>query len=578
MKNSIKIILITLFTILFSGCNEPQKEEKFEWLAFTEQVYEKAKEKNKLILLDIGANWCHWCHVMDDSTYSNKTVQSFLTKNFILTKADQDERPDLYAAYRKWGWPATIIMNSKGEDILRLRGYQNPEKFISILKNVILHPEPITQKSIDQSESRLTIKELDELFKGTLDTLKGGYQWSNKSLYLNGINYALNQKSNPILYKWANLSIQNSRNILDTVWGGVYQYSARGNWNNPHYEKLLKYQARYISIFAKHFYNEKDSSSLNNANQIVGYCNRFLKNSTPLFYNSQNSDLVSGVHAENYYALDEQSRLKKGVPSIDNNIYLKENALLIQSFIHLWAATSDTTYLNQARNMVDYIMTHYRSENNLYLRSKKDKGIFSLTDNIEFLKTLNIMTQIFPEHDYLERSHELGKSIISNFKSANGLRSSIGQKAMRSNIVSTANLDAAIALNKLGYLTDNKKIIDFSRSIFNKLDVKALASSAATIPTLIEAKRLFAQEPYQAKLIIDKKIDNTGKTYLRKLILNSTLPVYFKAESIRSMTKENQQFYNEFSLNTLLMCTSTYCSMPITTETELDNFILTLNK
>src|SRR3989338_2696913 len=47
---------------------------KVNWLEWSDSAFKKAQEEDKPILLDISAVWCHWCHVMDETTYSDEDV------------------------------------------------------------------------------------------------------------------------------------------------------------------------------------------------------------------------------------------------------------------------------------------------------------------------------------------------------------------------------------------------------------------------------------------------------------------------------------------------------------------------
>ncbi len=92
------------------------------WQAWGEQTFRLAKELDRPILLDIGAIWCHWCHVMDERTYGNPEIAKFINENFIPTKVDRDARPDIDDRFqlivstltRHGGWPLTVFMTSSG--------------------------------------------------------------------------------------------------------------------------------------------------------------------------------------------------------------------------------------------------------------------------------------------------------------------------------------------------------------------------------------------------------------------------------------------------------------------------------
>src|SRR4051812_13176966 len=83
----------------------PVLAKQINWQPWTDQVFERAKEEHKFVILDLEAVWCHWCHVMDEKTYSNPTVANLLDAKYIALRVDQDSRPDLSNKYEDFGWP-----------------------------------------------------------------------------------------------------------------------------------------------------------------------------------------------------------------------------------------------------------------------------------------------------------------------------------------------------------------------------------------------------------------------------------------------------------------------------------------
>ena len=57
-------------------------------------AFEQAKREKKFILLDLEAVWCHWCHVMDETTYKTPEVIALIQSKYIPVRVDQDSRPD----------------------------------------------------------------------------------------------------------------------------------------------------------------------------------------------------------------------------------------------------------------------------------------------------------------------------------------------------------------------------------------------------------------------------------------------------------------------------------------------------
>src|SRR5271169_4001023 len=73
------------------------RHQPVQWHPWGDEVFARAKAENKPILLDIGAVWCHWCHVMDRESYEDAEVARLINENYIAVKVDRDERPDVDA-------------------------------------------------------------------------------------------------------------------------------------------------------------------------------------------------------------------------------------------------------------------------------------------------------------------------------------------------------------------------------------------------------------------------------------------------------------------------------------------------
>jgi len=112
------------------------------WQPWSDAAFAQAKEQKRFVLLDLEAVWCHWCHVMDENTYSDPAVINMLRKHYIVVKADQDARPDLSNRYEDYGWPATVVFNGDGQEIVKRQGYLAPDEMLSMLQAILDDPTP----------------------------------------------------------------------------------------------------------------------------------------------------------------------------------------------------------------------------------------------------------------------------------------------------------------------------------------------------------------------------------------------------------------------------------------------------
>src|SRR5690606_4728988 len=108
-----------------------------EFSAWEPASFERAASEDKLILINVIATWCHWCHVMDEQTFANPEVAALLAEHFVVIRVDSDARPDVSERYRAWGWPATAFLSPRAEPVLNLRGYRDPAVFAALLRELI---------------------------------------------------------------------------------------------------------------------------------------------------------------------------------------------------------------------------------------------------------------------------------------------------------------------------------------------------------------------------------------------------------------------------------------------------------
>src|SRR5262245_37471374 len=115
---------------------------KLHWTSWSDDILLQAKRERRFVLLDLEAVWCHWCHVMDVTTYKDPKVIALLKKKYLTVRVDQDSRPDLSNRYEDYGWPATVVFDAEGHEIVKRQGYLSPDEMASMLQAIIDDPTP----------------------------------------------------------------------------------------------------------------------------------------------------------------------------------------------------------------------------------------------------------------------------------------------------------------------------------------------------------------------------------------------------------------------------------------------------
>lgn len=434
------LALILVFSFVGISCNPQNKTENkstehsehkaggIKWEKWSDEVFERAKKENKCVILDLEAVWCHWCHVMEEITYSEPEVIDLISKGFIAVRVDQDSRPDLSNRYEDYGWPATIFFAPDGTEIAKRSGYIPPKPMAALLDAIIKDPTPgpsaDPDKVLTASESPFlapeVTKEAKEIFLTGYDKEQGGWGFSHKYMDWDSVEYcmtAASRQGDKEAEQMAKQTLQAQLQLMDPVWGGVYQYSAGGTWKEPHFEKIMSMQAENMRIYALAYTLWGNEEYLKTAKDIHRYLKDFLTSPEGAFYTSQDADLVKGKHSEDYFKLDDAARRSKGIPAVDKHIYARENGWVINALVTLYSASADEKYLQDAIKTTEWVITNRNLPGGGFRHDEKDSAGPYLGDNVAMANAFLKLYMATSDRKWLERSEETMKFIVENFVS-----------------------------------------------------------------------------------------------------------------------------------------------------------------
>jgi uncharacterized protein YyaL (SSP411 family) len=248
--------------------------QPIHWYPWGPEAFAAAQTADKPVLLDIGAVWCHWCHVMDGESYENPALAGFLNDHFICIKVDRDERPDVDARYQRavqtltqqGGWPLTAFLTPKGEvffggTYFPPDGQYGRPGFRSVLASVLdaYRARPDQVQAQAQAIRRVLEEHLDESAPGEVgpnmldaavdqmvrifDPVNGGF--GSQPKFPNPGALTL------LLHRWYDQPSEQARTMVDRTLqgmsrggmydqlaGGFHRYSVDARWIVPHFEKM----------------------------------------------------------------------------------------------------------------------------------------------------------------------------------------------------------------------------------------------------------------------------------------------------------------------------------------------------
>ncbi|HYS98798.1 MAG TPA: DUF255 domain-containing protein [Candidatus Dormibacteraeota bacterium] len=320
----------------------PNRASEITWHAWSQEAFDAARQTRRPILLSISAVWCHWCHVMDETTYSHPSVIELINRDYVPIRVDNDVRPDINQRYNMGGWPTTAFLTASG-DILTGGTYMPPDQMANALMRIadyyranqaeiasrVLDARKRAAAGVARSAGELEGRLVDEILESVTsayDPEYGGFGNAPKFPQTDAILLLLEQavlRSDDSLRQRAvhTLEKMTGGGTYDHVEGGFFRYSTTQDWSVPHYEKMLEDHAGLVLALSVAGMTEA-------LEKTVGYLDRVLRDpKSGLYAGSQDAD-------EHFYSMDADERANTPAPYVDRRVYTAWNSALAIAYLH----------------------------------------------------------------------------------------------------------------------------------------------------------------------------------------------------------------------------------------------------
>src|SRR3954449_586655 len=282
--------------------------QPIEWNEWGSEAFAKAKQENKPILLDIGAVWCHWCHVMDRESYEDPAVAEILNREFIASKVDRDERPDVDSRYQaavqaisgQGGWPLTAFLTPDGRPFFG-GTYFPPENhygrpgFKHVLQTLatayrekhsdVIESAEHVMSAIDHAESfagrsgEISAGVVEAMVKSAIqsfDAQHGGFGSAPKfphpsvlDLLIDHCGHSGDEQALNVVTTTLDRMAQGG--VYDQLAGGFHRYSVDERWVVPHFEKMLYDNTELLRNYVHGFQRFVREDFLGTAKEMMGW-------------------------------------------------------------------------------------------------------------------------------------------------------------------------------------------------------------------------------------------------------------------------------------------------------------------
>jgi uncharacterized protein YyaL (SSP411 family) len=570
----------------------PNKAHLVQWRSWSPEVLEEARQKNRLVLLSLSAVWCHWCHVMDETTYSNDEIIAYINEHFVPVRVDADLRPDIDSLYNQGGWPSTAILTPQGE-VISGGSYIPPEEMLARLKRAAALFSTNRSTIADRLEELKAMKELGriretglrslpdkgdldkitEVLKNAFDNIHGGFGRNQKFPNPDAIDfllsrYARNKDESIKKIVTKTLDGMAKGGLYDKVEGGFFRYATKPDWSEPHYEKMLEVNAGLIRNYA-------DASLVFDSNDYLAVVRESIRFVQARLYDPASGALYGSQDAdESYY--DKRDRKDLRPPFVDQTTYTDSSSLMISALVAAYNATGETLYIDMAVKSAEFLLRNV---------SAGDEGVFHafrngaaslkglLSDNALFGSAMLDLYNTTGDRRYLRTAQEIGRLVSSRYeRSTKRLRSNpdsplnkpVTAGALSDVNENLANYRAVRFLSRLGFTGEYEKlkvVRDIVTASISR-EYEKFSPQAGTYGTVL---LWIVGEPVQIIILADAE---GARNYLSTI---NRLSVPEKAVRVLSLSEDAKEIrkLNYPIRKAVYLCVGKRCSAPITSAEGL---------
>ncbi len=557
------------------------------WETWSPETFERARRADKPVLLSISAVWCHWCHVMDNTTYSDAAVAQKIHELYIPVRVDNDVRPDVNARYNMGGWPTTAFLTPDGMTITG-GTYMPPEQMLRALDEIAsfyaANKGSIAQRSEELREARkpyepaersdvnaAMARRVTASLAQSYDPLYGGFGTDMKfpqteALELLALEHRVTGDAELLEMLANTLRHMASGGTYDHEEGGFFRYSTTRDWSIPHFEKMSDDHAGLLRALADLQMLAPDAWIVDTLRSATGYIRTAWRDpKTAFFAGSQDAD-------EAYYAQPLAVRKTMQAPFIDRRSYSNWTAALAGSFFAVADALDDASYANEAAATLDAMHEKLHDDTGLlyHVFTAQDgpsvRGL--LGDQVAYVRALLDAHEYTGEPRFLERAVTHVELVQNYFAADDGgyydharMENQLGNLVISDRPIDQNGLFAD-ALLRLSALTGEERFHDNAERAL-LLYAKTFEKAGSFAATYARALRRYLSSETSVRIVgtpaetapLRKAARLAPRAFIN--VRTQSSPVILSEASAASEV-EGQQ------LPTAYICQGTTCSAPIT--------------
>lgn len=412
----------------------PNRAHEIGWFEWGPAAFQKAQSEDKPILLSISAVWCHWCHVMDETSFSTPNAINAINQGFVPIRVDSDQRPDINSRYNMGGWPTIAFLTPLG-DLITGATYMAPDELGAALTRVsqaykeqkdslLRRSQELNTNHAERTTPAWSGLQIDDSVMATVsrqvvesyDSEYGGFGSQPKFPMVSALELLLNiyQSSCEDSYRHVvekTLDAMMNGGLYDHEEEGFFRYSTTRDWSVPHFEKMLEDNVRLLRLYLHGSLVTGNDAYAKVATQTIFYVNSSLYDPTACaFYGSQDAD-------KEYYELSLAQRRQSKPPLVDGVLYTGLNAISSSVYFQAAWVLHRPELRSIALETLDFFLRKCESEP--LKHSYTDDGVLGipalLADYANMVIALIDAYEETYEQHYLEEGERLATEMIDIF-------------------------------------------------------------------------------------------------------------------------------------------------------------------
>ncbi len=300
-----------------------------DWYPWGEEAFERARREGKPVLLSVGYSTCHWCHVMEEESFEDVEIATYLNQNYIAVKVDRERRPDVDGVYmmavrtmvRRGGWPMTVWLTPDREPfyggtyfpardgdrgtrtgflsllkLLKKKYDEKPEEIVATASDVrdrvaasmqTQAGDTLPDAAVLQRAFEMEARAFDERFGGF-----GGAPKFPRSVRLGFLLRQYRRAADPRALHMVRktLDAMAAGGIYDQIGGGFHRYSTDARWLVPHFEKMLYDNGQLVVAYVDAYQATGDPAYAVIARDILSYIEREMTSPHGAFFSATDAD------------------------------------------------------------------------------------------------------------------------------------------------------------------------------------------------------------------------------------------------------------------------------------------------